>query len=117
VTQSSLGAALKVSWQRFIGTLLGAVVGGIVANCLGPPVLVFAACVLLLGLFSALVRADPRVYRFGAITVAIVLLVPRPGPAWQIALHRFAEVSVGIGVALIFARVWPEREAAERTTS
>jgi uncharacterized membrane protein YgaE (UPF0421/DUF939 family) len=46
------------------------------------------------------------------MTVAIVLLIPRVEPAWLIALHRFAEVSIGIGVALIFARVWPEREAA-----
>ena len=42
--------------------------------------------------------------------MAIVLLVPRTGPAWQIAFHRFAEVSIGIGVALILAWVWPERE-------
>ena len=28
ITQSSLGAALAVSWQRFVGTALGAVVGG-----------------------------------------------------------------------------------------
>jgi len=37
--------------------------------------------------------------------------VPRTGPAWQIALHRFIEVSVGIGVALILSVLWPEREA------
>jgi len=37
--------------------------------------------------------------------------VPRTGPAWQIAFHRFAEVSIGIGVALMLAMVWPEREA------
>jgi hypothetical protein len=43
--------------------------------------------------------------------VAIVLLIPRMGPPWQAALHRFAEVSIGIGVALISAVVWPEREA------
>jgi hypothetical protein len=30
---------------------------------------------------------------------------------WAIALHRLAEVSIGIGVALIFRLVWPEREA------
>jgi len=39
-----------------------------------------------------------------------VLLVPRTGPAWQIAFHRFVEVSIGIGVALMFSVVWPERE-------
>jgi len=25
-----------------------------------------------------------------------------------VAFHRFAEVSIGIGVALLFATVWPE---------
>jgi hypothetical protein len=38
--------------------------------------------------------------------------LPRAGPAWQIAFHRFAEVSIGIGVALVLTVVWPEREVA-----
>jgi len=42
--------------------------------------------------------------------LAIVLLIPRAGPAWGIAFHRFAEVSIGIGVALILTLIWPERE-------
>ena len=29
---------------------------------------------------------------FGGVALAIVLLVPRTGPAWQIAFHRFVEV-------------------------
>jgi hypothetical protein len=40
--------------------------------------------------------------------VAVVMLIPRTGPAWPIAFHRFAEVSIGIGVALILAAAWPE---------
>jgi uncharacterized membrane protein YccC len=36
ITQSSLGAALAVSWQRFVGTILGAVIGAIVASQFGP---------------------------------------------------------------------------------
>ena len=111
ITQSSLGAALTVSWQRFVGTFLGAVVGGIVARYFGPHVFVFGACVFLLGLVCALVHADRSAYRFGGIALAIVLLIPRTRPGWEIAFHRFAEVSIGIGVALIFAWVWPEREA------
>ena len=114
ITQSSLGAALAVSWQRFIGTVLGAVLGAIVASHFGPHVLVFGIGVfllgVLLGLLSAAVQSDRSAYRFAGVTLAIVLLVPRTGPAWQIALHRFAEVSIGIGVAVIFAVVWPERE-------
>jgi uncharacterized membrane protein YccC len=110
ITQSSLGAALKVSWQRFVGTGLGAVLGAIVASHLEPNVPVFGASVFFLGLFSPLALADRSAYRFGGITLAIVLLIPRPGPAWETAFHRFAEVSIGIGVALILTLIWPERE-------
>jgi uncharacterized membrane protein YgaE (UPF0421/DUF939 family) len=110
ITQSSLGAALKVSWQRFVGTALGAGVGAIVASRFGPHVLVFGASVFFLGLLCPLVLADRSAYRFGGIALAIVLLIPRPGPAWDTAFHRFAEVSIGIGVALILTVIWPERE-------
>jgi uncharacterized membrane protein YccC len=111
ITQSSLGAALTVSWQRFAGTVLGAVVGAIVANYFGPHVLVFGVTVFLLGLLFAVTTADRSAYRFGGITLAIVLLVPRTKPAWVVAFHRFAEVSIGIAVALILTVVWPEKEA------
>jgi len=50
ITQSSLGTTLVVSWQRFIGTVLGAIVGVILASYLAPNALVFGVSVLLLGL-------------------------------------------------------------------
>ncbi len=52
--------------------------------------------------------------RFGGITVTIVVLIPRSDPAWPVVFHRLAEVSVGIGASLIFARVWQEREATSQ---
>ena len=64
----------------------------------------------ILGVLRAVVHSDLTAYRFGGVTLAIVLLVPRTAPAWQVAFHRFAEVSIGIGVALILAMVWPEGE-------
>jgi uncharacterized membrane protein YgaE (UPF0421/DUF939 family) len=112
ITQSSLGSALTVSWERIVGTVLGAVVGGIVASYFGPHVLVFGAGVFILGLLCAVTRTDRSAYRFGGVALAIVLMVPRTGPAWQIAFHRCAEVFIGIGVALILTVVWPERESA-----
>ncbi len=114
VTQSSLGAALAVSWQRFFGTGLGALSGAIIASRFEPNVAVFGVSVFLLGVLCAAVHADRSAYRFGGITLAIVLLIPRVAPAWKTALHRFAEVSIGIAVALLFAAVWPEMgEASE----
>jgi uncharacterized membrane protein YccC len=110
ITQSSLGAAFQVSWRRIAGTALGALAGAIVASHFGSHVLVFGAGVFLLGLLCALVRLDRSAYRFGGVTLAIVVLVPRAGPAWQIAFHRCAEVLIGIVVALVFTVVWPEKE-------
>jgi len=77
ITQSSLGAALSVSWQRFVGTALGALVGTIAASYFGPHLVVFGICVFVLGLLSAVLRSDRTAYRFGAVTLAIVLLIPQ----------------------------------------
>ena len=112
ITQSSLGAAFKISWRRIVGTALGALVGAIVASRFAPHVLVFGAAVFLLGLLCAVARSDRSAYRFGGVTLAIVLLVPRAGPAWQIAFHRCAEVLIGIVVALVLTVAWPEKEPA-----
>jgi uncharacterized membrane protein YgaE (UPF0421/DUF939 family) len=110
IAQSSLGAALKVSSQRFFGTALGALAGGIVATYFRPDVLVFGATVFNLGLVCTVPQLDRSAYRFGGVTLAIVMLVPKADPAWLIAFHRFAEVSIGIGMALLLAWMWPECE-------
>jgi len=110
IAQSSLGAALTVSRQRFAGTALGAAVSAVVATYFSPRLFVFGISVFLLGLLCALAHLDRSAYRFSGVTLAIVLLVPRAAPAWIIALHRFAEVSIGIAVALLLATVWPEQE-------
>jgi hypothetical protein len=39
-------------------------------------------------------------YRFAGITVAIVMLWPHHASPWIVGLHRFAEISLGIVVAL-----------------
>src|ERR1700688_3112184 len=85
ITQSSLGAALAVSWQRLVGTALGAVVGAMVASLFGPSLLVFGASIFVLGLLCAITRSDRSAYRFAGVTLAVVLLIPRANPAWPIA--------------------------------
>lgn len=115
ITQSSLGAALTVSRLRFAGTALGAAIAALVATYFEPRLLVFGGCVFFLGFLCAFAHLDRSAYRFGGVTLAIILLIPRTSPAWIIAIHRFAEVSIGIGVALLLAILWPEQEDAPAT--
>lgn len=115
ITQSSLGAALSISTRRLIGTILGAAIGAIAASYFGPNVLVFGCGVFVLGLLAAAVHSDRSAYRFAGVTLAIVLLVPHTGPALGVALHRFAEVCIGIAVALILTVVWPENKEPANT--
>ena len=110
ITQSSLGAAFAVSSQRFFGTALGATVGAIAATYSGHTLVIFAISVFVLGPICAAAHLERSAYRFGGIALTIVLLLPRKEPPWQVGFHRFAEVSIGIGVALLMTLVWPETE-------
>lgn len=113
IMQSTLGAALKVSGQRFAGTALGAAAGALVATYFPANAIVFGAGVFVLGLVCAVLNLDRPAYRFAGITLAIVLLVARDTSALVVATHRFIEVSIGIAVGLVITALWPERQQAE----
>ena len=112
IMQSTLGATLQISGERFIGTLLGAIAGGLFTGYFPQVWWVFALGVFLLGILCALFRLQNS-YRFAGITLAIVMLIPHSAPPWIVALHRFVEVSIGIVVGLAVTAVWPD--PAERT--
>jgi uncharacterized membrane protein YccC len=112
VMQSTLGASLKISEGRFIGTLLGASAGGLLARYLPQVWWVFTLGIFLLGLLCILLRLESS-YRFAGITLAIVVLIPHTAAPWVVALHRFIEVSIGIVVGLAVTVIWPEGVASE----
>ena len=117
VMQSTLGAALTPSRQRFVGTALGAAAGSLAATYFGASTIVFTLGIFVLGLICAVLRLDRSAYRFAGTTLAIVLLASHEKTAWVAALHRFVEVSIGIGVGLLIIAAWPEREAAATAKS
>jgi uncharacterized membrane protein YccC len=117
VMQSTLGAALKISGDRFIGTLLGAMAGGLLSRYFPQVWWVFALGVFFLGILCALFRL-PDSFRFAGITLAIVMLIPHTAAAWIVALHRFIEVSIGIVVGLAVTVIWrgPTTHVLEKET-
>ena len=106
VMQSTLGAALTVSWQRFAGTVLGTASGALLSTYFRSNLGMFGAGVFLIGLVCAVLRLGTA-YRFAGVTLAITMLIVRDRPAWVVAEHRFVEVSVGIVAGLVVTAVWP----------
>jgi len=98
---------LPGSWQRFVGTALGAALGGLSATFFPRTALTYAVGIFLCGIVASIFRVWSA-YRVAAITFSIVVLISR-GPVWLIAWHRFLEVSLGIAVALLAALVPPRR--------
>ncbi|HEY1861455.1 MAG TPA: FUSC family protein, partial [Gemmataceae bacterium] len=86
---------LALAWQRFAGTAVGAVVGGLIASYPRQNWVVYGAGIFLCGILSVVLRLGAA-YRFAAITLSIVVLIAHDRPPWIVATHRFIEVSLGI---------------------
>jgi len=68
-------------------------------------VLAVLAAVIICGLLG--LRSSSRL---AGVTIAIVMLVQKPGPRWELALDRVVEVMLGIVVALaVTTLVLPDR--------
>jgi uncharacterized membrane protein YgaE (UPF0421/DUF939 family) len=116
IMQSTLGAALAVSEQRFAGTALGAALAALLATYFGSNMIVYGLGVFAIGLICAALRLG-EAYRLASVTLAIVMLIAHTKPAWIVAAHRFVEVSVGIAVGLALTALWPEGEPVASPSS
>ncbi|MGO8926845.1 MAG: FUSC family protein [Limisphaerales bacterium] len=61
-------------------------------------------------MLCAALRLDRPAYRFAGITLTVIMLVAHAEPVWMMAIHRFAEVSLGIAVGVIVTILWPEQQ-------
>lgn len=105
VMQLTLSAALPIAVQYVLGTAVGAAVGAMTETYFHASVAAFGAAVVLIGLLCVVLRVERSAFRYACITLAIVILVPRSTSARLVALHRFLEVSIGIGVGLVLFAV------------
>ena len=118
VMQSPLSSTVvPLAIQRIVASALGASLGAIESIYFGANLFVFALAILLLGLISFVLRLEKVGYSYACITLVIIVLIPRAETPWIAAAHRFAEVSLGILVALAIVAVWREEQRlfGERT--
>jgi uncharacterized membrane protein YccC len=108
VLQSNVGSTVNASRDRILGTLIGAVLGFSFSLFGVLPwnfMLAVLAAVIVCGLLG--LRSSSRL---AGVTIAIVMLVQKAGPRWELALDRVVEVVLGIVVALaVTTLVFPDR--------
>ena len=108
VLQSNVGSTVKASWDRVLGTIVGAVFGFAFSLVDALPwnfILAVIAAMIVCGLLG--LRNSSRL---AGVTVSIVMLVQKSGPRWTLALDRVSEVMLGIVVALaVTTLVFPDR--------
>ena len=117
VMQSPLSSTVPLAVQRIVASALGASLGAIESAYFGANLIAFALAIFVLGLISLAFRLERVGYSYAGITLAIIVLIPRPEAPWIAAVHRFAEVSLGILVALAVVAVWREEQQLFKGTT
>jgi uncharacterized membrane protein YgaE (UPF0421/DUF939 family) len=98
VMYSDWTKTVAASWNRIVGTAIGVIIGAGLTTLFGARAWAFALGVAITVLICVWLRLEDA-SRLASVAVAVVMLIPHPGRPWVIALHRFAEVSLGIIVA------------------
>jgi uncharacterized membrane protein YccC len=108
VMQASLGGSLKASFDRLVGTIGGAICGGVVVAVLprGSPWDIALALALALLPLSVLAAIDSR-FRVAPVTAAILILVPAAPDVGPLAFtaDRILEIALGGIVAVVVSLV------------
>lgn len=111
--QMNVADAIEMCLYRFVGTVMGAVMGVIAIVTLpDTPVWNGVSLFFTTGLCAFLTRWDPR-YRMAAITVSIVILASAGHTERiDVGLFRVLEIAVGVGCAFVVTvTLWPVRVA------
>jgi uncharacterized membrane protein YccC len=97
-------ATKKAAVERFLGTIVGSLVGWAAAVWWHENVLLYGLAIVVAVGFCYLLRLD-NAARLCGVAVTVITLVPRPERAEVVAFHRFVEVSYGVACALVYTVV------------
>jgi len=105
VTDLAAERTRQLGGLRMSATLIGAVVGAVLATIAGPRPLIMAIGIATAMLACTLIRA-PETAKLGGFVAALVLMT-EDGGSWLYAAFRLAETALGIAVAWLLALVPP----------
>ena len=104
VLHSRREATRKAAMERFVGTIIGSLIGWGCAAWWHQNIVMYGLAILVAVGICYLMRLE-NASRLCAVAVTVITIIPRPEPAYLVAFHRFVEVSYGVGCALAYTMV------------
>ena len=100
--------AAATARRRLVGTLIGVILAALQVSFTAYNLINYGLAIALLGLLCRVGRLHPSSLRFGAIALTVVVSDPNKSMVWFTAGARFVDVALGIAVALLVVKVWPQ---------
>ncbi len=110
VLQTHLGGTYKTSWIRFLGVILGSIIGALCTSLLGSNPLTLGVSIFFLVMLCFILNIKESI-RISCLSVTIVMVLwglqPTISP-WTFAFFRSIDSTLGILIAVFVAHiVWP----------
>ncbi len=111
-SQPTLGGTYKAIWNRFLGVLVGSVLGGFFASQWGAHPFILGVAIFCTACicFASGLKEN---YRMACLSLAVIMVPWGINPSispWAYAFFRFLDTCVGLGVAMFVAQaVWPSQ--------
>lgn len=112
VLQAHLGGTYRAAWMRFLGLIVGTLIGGAMTAAFGSDALTLALSVAITIVMCSLFKLQES-FRIAVASVAVIMIVWQLNPSvspWLFSFYRFVDSCFGILIAVGIAHsVWPSQ--------
>jgi uncharacterized membrane protein YgaE (UPF0421/DUF939 family) len=115
VLQAHIGGTYRAAWERFLGVLIGSILGCTLFYFMGDNPLSLGVAICATVLVCTFLNIQESV-RIACLTVAVIMILSSSHhiSIWWYGLYRFLDSCLGIFIAMLIAHIlWPA-EATEK---
>lgn len=113
VLQAQLGGTYKAAWVRFLGVLIGSIIGSLSIYFFDIDIILNVCLSIFFTIIICSILNLKESFRIASLSTAVIIILGEHNPAvnpWMFGFFRFIDSCIGIAVAVFVAHViWPEK--------